>query len=80
MNYNVDYPIRHGIVDNWDNMEKYWQRCIYQVSRSHTNSIEAKRKPRRIPHEASNALADLGVLLLSVAACMCVCVLLVHVC
>lgn len=30
LNYNVDYPIRHGIVDNWDNMEKYWQRCIYQ--------------------------------------------------
>jgi len=28
--YNLDYPIRHGIVDNWDNMEKYWQRCIYQ--------------------------------------------------
>lgn len=28
--YNIDYPIRHGIVDNWDNMEKYWQRCIYQ--------------------------------------------------
>jgi actin-related protein 3 len=31
LNYNIDYPIRHGIVDNWDNMEKYWQRCIYQV-------------------------------------------------
>jgi len=29
-NYNLDYPIRHGIVENWDNMEKYWQRCIYQ--------------------------------------------------
>jgi len=28
-NYNVDYPIRHGIVANWDNMEKFWQRCIY---------------------------------------------------
>lgn len=28
--YNVDYPIRHGIVSNWDNMERYWQRCIYQ--------------------------------------------------
>lgn len=28
--YNVDYPIRHGIIDNWDNMEKYWARCIYQ--------------------------------------------------
>jgi len=30
LGYNVDYPIRHGIVDNWDNMEKYWQRCIYE--------------------------------------------------
>jgi actin-related protein 3 len=29
-NYNLDYPVRHGIVANWDNMEKYWQRCIFQ--------------------------------------------------
>jgi len=29
-NYNLDYPIREGVVANWDNMEKYWQRCIYQ--------------------------------------------------
>jgi actin-related protein 3 len=28
--YNVDYPVREGIISNWDNMEKYWQRCIYQ--------------------------------------------------
>ena len=28
--YNIDYPIRHGIIDNWDNMEKLWQRCFYQ--------------------------------------------------
>jgi len=28
--YNTDYPIREGIVSNWDNMEKYWQRCIFQ--------------------------------------------------
>lgn len=33
LNYDVDYPIRHGIIDNWDNMEKYWQRCIYQYMR-----------------------------------------------
>lgn len=31
--YNIVYPIRHGVVDNWDNMEKYWQRCIYQYMR-----------------------------------------------
>lgn len=29
-NYNVDYPIRHGLVENWDNMERLWSRCIYQ--------------------------------------------------
>jgi actin-related protein 3 len=29
-NYNVDYPIRHGIIENWDNMEKFWQRCIFE--------------------------------------------------
>lgn len=29
-NYNIDYPIRHGIIENWDNIEKYWSRCIYQ--------------------------------------------------
>jgi len=29
-NYNLDYPVRHGIVASWDSMEKYWQRCIFQ--------------------------------------------------
>ena len=32
-NYAVDYPIRHGIIDNWDHMEKFWQRCIFQYLR-----------------------------------------------
>ncbi|GAB5356754.1 hypothetical protein AAMO2058_000316100 [Amorphochlora amoebiformis] len=31
--YNVHYPIKHGVIDNWDNMEKYWQRCIFQYMR-----------------------------------------------
>ena len=29
----VNYPIRHGIVENWDNMERYWQRCIFNYLR-----------------------------------------------
>lgn len=33
-NYAIDYPIKHGIVENWDNMEKYWQRCIFQYLRA----------------------------------------------
>lgn len=33
-NYNLDYPIRKGIVKDWDNMERYWQRCIYKMLKS----------------------------------------------
>jgi len=22
----VNYPIRHGLIENWDNMERLWQR------------------------------------------------------
>jgi actin-related protein 3 len=33
-NYSIDYPIRQGIVDNWDNMEKFWHRCIFQYLRA----------------------------------------------
>lgn len=31
--YNIAYPIKHGVIENWDNMEKYWQRCIFQYMR-----------------------------------------------
>jgi actin-related protein 3 len=27
------YPIRHGIVENWDMMEKTWQQCLYKYLR-----------------------------------------------
>ena len=26
----ISYPIRHGQVDNWDLMERYWQQCIFK--------------------------------------------------
>jgi actin-related protein 3 len=25
----VDYPIRHGLIENWDDMERLWQRCFF---------------------------------------------------
>lgn len=28
--YPVNYPIRHGIVENWDNMERFWQRTFFK--------------------------------------------------
>jgi actin-related protein 3 len=31
--HQIQYPIRHGIIDNWDNMERLWQRCMFQYLR-----------------------------------------------
>ncbi|CAI5712619.1 unnamed protein product [Peronospora destructor] len=31
--HQVNYPIAQGIIQNWDNMEKLWQRCIFQHMR-----------------------------------------------
>lgn len=31
--YQINYPIRHGIIDNWDNMERLWQRCMFEYLR-----------------------------------------------
>ncbi|EQC26907.1 actin-like protein 3 [Saprolegnia diclina VS20] len=28
--HQLNYPIKQGIIDNWDNMEKMWQRCLFQ--------------------------------------------------
>lgn len=31
--YVVNYPIRHGVVENWDYMERFWQRSIFEYMR-----------------------------------------------
>lgn len=31
--YIINNPIRHGLIENWNVMEKLWQRCLYQKLR-----------------------------------------------
>lgn len=31
--HQVNYPIRHGLIDNWDNMERLWERCMFEYLR-----------------------------------------------
>lgn len=31
--HQINYPIKHGLIENWDNMEKMWQRCIFKYLR-----------------------------------------------
>jgi len=33
-NYSVKYPIRHGIVNDWTLMEKFWSQCIFKYLRA----------------------------------------------
>ncbi|KAK0427952.1 hypothetical protein QR680_010505 [Steinernema hermaphroditum] len=33
-NYSVKYPIRHGVVEDWDLMERYWEQCIFKYLRA----------------------------------------------
>lgn len=32
-NYSLNYPISHGLIENWNNMERLWQRCIFKHMR-----------------------------------------------
>lgn len=33
-NYTVKWPIRHGIVEDWDLMERFWEQCIFKYLRA----------------------------------------------
>ena len=33
----VTWPIRHGQVENWDHMERYWQQCMFKCAPSARN-------------------------------------------
>ncbi|ODQ81831.1 hypothetical protein BABINDRAFT_160063 [Babjeviella inositovora NRRL Y-12698] len=32
-NYSLSYPIRHGQIDNWDHMERFWESSIFKYLR-----------------------------------------------
>lgn len=31
--YQIQFPMKHGIVENWDNMERYWEQCFFKYLR-----------------------------------------------
>lgn len=31
--YALNYPIRHGQIENWDAMERYWSNSIFKYLR-----------------------------------------------
>lgn len=32
-NYSLSYPIRHGQIENWDHMERFWEKLIFRYLR-----------------------------------------------
>lgn len=31
--HSISYPIKHGLVDDWDSMERMWNRCLFEYLR-----------------------------------------------
>ena len=32
--YATKYPIRHGVVEDWDLMERFWEQCVFKLLRA----------------------------------------------
>ena len=32
--HNLQYPVRHGLVEDWDLMEKFLEHCIFKYLRA----------------------------------------------
>lgn len=32
--YSLHYPIRHGQIENWDQMERFWEQSIFKYLRA----------------------------------------------
>jgi actin-related protein 3 len=32
--YQVEQPIKHGLVENWDLMERFWEQCFFKYLRA----------------------------------------------
>lgn len=32
--YGLYYPIRHGMIENWDHMERFWEQSIFKYLRA----------------------------------------------
>jgi len=32
--YAIDYPIKHGVIENWDHMERFWEQSIFKYLRA----------------------------------------------
>lgn len=32
--YQITFPMKHGQVENWDNMERFWEHCFFKYLRT----------------------------------------------
>ena len=40
----VTWPIRHGQVENWDHMERYWQQCMFKCVQAKSAQLGEKHR------------------------------------
>jgi actin len=49
----LNYPIEHGIINNWDDMEKIWHHCFYTELR-----VEPSERPCMLTEAPLNPKAN----------------------
>ena len=89
--YATKYPIRHGIVEDWDLMERFWEQCIFKYLRAEPedhfflltepplNTPENREYTAEIMFESFNVPGLYIAVQVRLAQCVYVCVHLYYV-
>jgi actin-related protein len=54
--HNIIYPMRSGVIENWDLMEKFWHRSIFDYMRAEPDeTVFLLTEPPMVPHQPLNS-------------------------
>lgn len=66
--YGINYPIRHGQVENWDSMERFWSNSIFKYLRVEPEdhyfllTEPVRPPPYRIPEQPTSFLSHIALI------------------
>jgi len=59
-NYELNYPMKHGVIDNWSNMELFWEQCFFRYLRCEPEEhYVLLTEPPLNPPENREAMAEI---------------------
>lgn len=59
-NYELNYPMKHGVIEHWSNMELYWEQCFFKYLRCEPKEhYVLLTEPPLNPPENREAMAEI---------------------